>query len=80
MSEDSFDESYCKGEFTFAVNQHLDNCILFSGSFNPIHQAHVEIALESKKLKSRDKIYFEIPLKNADKNVKDRNTLLQIIR
>ncbi|KAL4476284.1 hypothetical protein ABPG74_010017 [Tetrahymena malaccensis] len=80
LSSQNFDESDCKGEFTFAVNQHLDNCVLFSGSFNPIHEAHVQIALESKKLKNRDKIYFEMPLKNADKAIKDRETLLHLVR
>lgn len=48
-----------------------------SGSFNPIHDGHIEIALEAKKLKNRDKIYFEMPLTNADKGQKDIDSLFE---
>ena len=73
-SKDSSSSSYI-----FSVNKKLTNCVVFSGSFNPIHEGHIQIALEAKKAKGRDTVFFEIGLKNPDKAQKDSAQLLKII-
>jgi hypothetical protein len=44
----------------------LSNIALFSGSFNPVHAGHRQLAVVAAQILDRP-VYFELPLVNADK-------------
>lgn len=49
-----------------ASGEQLSNIALFSGSFNPMHAGHRQLATVAAQILGRE-VYFELPLVNADK-------------
>jgi hypothetical protein len=52
--------------FTFLINTPLNNIVMLSGSFNPLHQGHINSLDSSCQLNDTDGVY-ELCIINADK-------------
>ena len=68
-------ERLLAGDFQFVIAQpngsfipghRLENIVVLSGSFNPLHQGHLKLA-ELVERRLGQPVYFELPLVNADK-------------
>lgn len=59
-------------------NYNLNNSIILSGSFNPLHEGHIELLKASSK-EFKKKPLFEISIKNVDKSEINFNDLMDRI-
>ncbi|CAD8183367.1 unnamed protein product [Paramecium octaurelia] len=51
----------------YQLNPIVQDAIILSGSFNPIHTGHIELAKMAQQLMGLPNVYFELSIKNADK-------------
>ena len=59
-------------------NYNLNNSIILSGSFNPLHEGHIELLKASSKEFKKNPLY-EISIKNVDKSKINFNDLINRI-
>ena len=59
-------------------NYNLNNSLILSGSFNPLHEGHIELLKASSKEFKKDPL-FEISIKNVDKSEINFNDLMDRI-
>ena len=59
-------------------NYNLNNSIILSGSFNPLHEGHIELLKASSKEFKKNPL-FEISIKNVDKSEINFNDLINRI-
>ena len=59
-------------------NYNLNNSLILSGSFNPLHEGHVELLKASSKEFKKNPL-FEISIKNVDKSEINFNDLMDRI-
>ena len=59
-------------------NYNLNNSIILSGSFNPLHEGHIELLKASSKEIKKNPL-FEISIKNVDKSEINFNDLINRI-
>ena len=59
-------------------NYNLNNSIILSGSFNPLHKGHIELLKASSKEFKKNPL-FEISIKNVDKSEINFNDLMDRI-
>ena len=59
-------------------NYNLNNSIILSGSFNPLHEGHIELLKASSKEFQKNPL-FEISIKNVDKSKINFNDLINRI-
>ena len=59
-------------------NYNLDNSLILSGSFNPLHEGHIELLKASSKEFKKNPL-FEISIKNVDKSEINFNDLMDRI-
>ena len=59
-------------------NYNLNNSIILSGSFNPLHEGHIELLKASSKEFKKNPL-FEISIKNVDKSEINFNDLMDRI-
>ena len=59
-------------------NYNLNNSIILSGSFNPLHEGHIELLKASSKEFKKNPLY-EISIKNVDKSEINFNDLINRI-
>ena len=59
-------------------NYNLNNSLILSGSFNPLHEGHIELLKASSK-EFKKKPLFEISIKNVDKSEINFNDLMDRI-
>ena len=59
-------------------NYNLNNSLILSGSFNPLHEGHIELLKASSKEFKKNPL-FEISIKNVDKSEVNFNDLMDRI-
>ena len=75
----SNNKSYRVEDLFRSISEHNNTLTIVKGSFNPLHNGHVEALKITEEYTQSDKAVFAISLSNRDKESKEFDQILQII-